>query len=129
MRWEIGLVAQMAPAADHCQIDADTSALSDDSQNIDIDIATDFDRLLMENGRERTHLIAHGCGLLELEFGRERMHLGFELLHHLVLAAEQKARCVFDVTRVVLLADGADARGRATRDLMQQARPRTVAEY
>ncbi len=84
-----------------------------DGENIDVAVAADLDRLLMQHRRQRTHLVAHRRGLLELQLARERMHLLLELLHHFALAAEQKARRVGDVACIVFFVDVADARRRA----------------
>ena len=75
-----------------------------------------------------SHLVAHGRRLLEFQFGRERVHLLLELLHHFGLPAEQETRGIRYVDRVILVGDRADARRRAAPDLVQQARSRAVVE-
>lgn len=119
----------MAAAAHHREVHAHAPALRDDGQDVDVAVAADLDRLLVQHRRERAHLVAHSRRLLELQLGRERVHLLLEFVHHLGLPPEQEARGVRHVDRVVVLGDRADARRRATPDLMQQARPRTVVEH
>ena len=129
VRREIRLVAEMAAAAHHREIHADLPAQRDDREDIDVVVAADFDRLLMQHGRQRAHLVAHRRGLLEFQLGGEAMHLLLEFLHHFALPAEQETRCIRHIARVILVADQADARRRAAPDLMQQARPRAVGEH
>ena len=129
VRREIRLVAEMAAAAHHREIHAHLPAQRDDRENIDVVVAADFDRLLMQHGRKRAHLVAHRRGLLEFQLGGEAMHLLLEFLHHFALPAEQETRCIRHIARVILVADQADARSGAAPDLMQQTRPRAVREH
>ncbi len=129
MRGKIRLVAEVAAAADHCQVDAGASALHRHGQDIDIAALPDFlDGLALEHRRQRPDLVAHRRGLFELEPLGVLLHLLLQSLEHLLLPALQEARGIAHVARVVLLADRADARRRAAVDLVQQARPRAVVE-
>ena len=105
MRREVRLVAEMTAAAHHREVHADLAAQRDDREDIDVVVAAHFDRLLMQHGGQRTHLVAHGGGLLELEVGGERMHFLLEFLHHFALPAEQETRCIRHIARVIFFVD------------------------
>ncbi|MNT15951.1 hypothetical protein D3C72_1510310 [compost metagenome] len=118
---KVGLVAQVAPAAHHGQVDAGAPAFHGHGQHVNIArLPADLlHRLALKHGRQRRDLVAHRRRLLELQPLGVLFHLALQAFQHLGLAALQEARRIGDVARVVLFADGVDARTGAAMDLVQ----------
>ena len=100
-----------------------------DGQNINVFVAADFHRLLVQDVRQRRDLVAQLGGLLKLEQLRVMLHFSLQLGHDVLRLTAQKPRSIGCVHGVLLSVDVPHARGRATLDLVQQARPGAVVEH
>src|SRR5690606_2050186 len=88
-----------------------------------------FHGLLVQDARERTHLVARRGGFLEAQFARSLQHALLDLAHDFARFAIEKARCALDVARVLVGLRGAHAGSRTAADLVQQTGPRPVGEH
>ena len=125
-------IAQVAPAAHHRQVHAGAPALKPGGKDVGVlgdHAGVVLDRLLVQDARQCRELIADFGRLLETECLRVRHHLRPQGIDQLLLLALEKALGVRDVAGIVGRLDEADARARATLDLVQQAGPRAVREH
>ena len=127
-RGEVRLVAEMAPAADHRQVDAGLPALGHDGKHVGIGVRC-LHRLLVQHARQRAKAVTDRGRLLELQFGGELLHPLLQFAHHVVGIAAQKAHRAVDVLRVARRVDQPDAGRAAAVDLVQQAGTRAVREH
>ena len=132
VRWKVGTVSEVAPAADHREVHACAPALDPHRDHIDVGVGplavAQFDVLLTQHARERADLVAHRRGLFEAQAGGGGLHLGVERREHFGRLPAKKSRCVLDIERIRLGRDRSHARRAAAPDLMQQAGPRTMGE-
>ena len=83
-------VADVAPGADHDEVNARDAAVDDTGDDVRVDAAMRLDILPRLHARERAHLVAVDRRLLVMALVRRALHLLREALDHIVLAAFQK---------------------------------------
>ena len=125
---EMRLIAQMAPAPHHGQVQADLAIGLLDGDDVGVRVGIDLHRLLVQYARQGTDAVAQHGRLLEAQFLGRSLHTGFHLLQDFLVPALQEGDGRVHVTTVGRLVDQADAGGTAAADLVQQARTRTVGE-
>ena len=125
---EMRLVAQMATAPHHGQVQADLAIGLLDGDDVGVRIGIDLHRLLVQHARQGTDAVAQHSRLLEAQLLGRSLHAGFHLLQDFLVPALQEGDGRVHVTTVGRLVDQADAGGAAAADLVQQARTRTVGE-
>ena len=122
-------IAKVPPATDHGQVHTDPSPGDFDRNDVDIDIAACFHRLLMQDPRERGHAITQHRRFLEPQLGGRRMHARFEIGQDLLMTAAQEAHRGIGVGAIGGFIDGLHAGRTAAPDLMQQAGTRAVGKH
>ena len=122
------LVAQMAPAPHHGQVQADLAVGLLDGDDVGVRVGIDLHRLLVQHARQGTDAVAQHGRLLEAQFLGRSLHAGFHLLQDFLVPALQEGDGRVHVTTVGRLVNQADAGGAAAADLVQQARTRAVGE-
>ena len=123
------LVAEVAAAADHHQIDATDAGRDSAGDNVGIAAGFIADILSLAHLAQRADLVSiHRC-LFVAQPLRRGSHARIQSFGHRILLAVEKqfgAACVF---RIISVADQSHTRRRAAVDLVQQAGPRTMREY
>src|SRR4051812_15251792 len=126
---EEAAVADVAPGADHDQVDAGDAALDHARHHIGLDTAVRFDVLARLNARQRADLVAIDRRLLVMPFVRRTLHLFGQPLDHVVFPAPQEQHRIRDILGIHLRRDLAGARRRAPVNLVEQAGARAVLEH
>ncbi len=125
---EEALVAEVAAVAHHHQVHTGDPALAHARDRVRVERLRRVGVLPLLDARERRDLVAVHRRLFELEPLRGGLHALDQGLHDVVLAALEEELRVADVLRIRLGRDVADTGRGAAPDLMEQARPRPVAE-
>src|SRR3954469_13033626 len=129
IRREEAAVADVAPGADHHQVDAGDAALDHARHHIGLDTAVRLDVLARLNARQRADLVAIDRRLLVMPFVRRTLHLFGQPLDHVVFPALQEEHRIRDILGIHLRRDLAGARRRAPVNLVEQAGARAVLEH
>jgi hypothetical protein len=126
---EKGTAAQVAPGADHHQIDAGQPSGRRQADDVDVVLAPAFHELLFAHPVQGLHLVAMESRLLEAQRVGGRLHARADAGEQLVVLALQEHRRADDVGGVIGCADRLHARPATAADLVQQAGPRAVGEH
>ncbi|MNL14083.1 hypothetical protein D3C87_1350130 [compost metagenome] len=110
MRREERLVAQVAAAPHHRQVHTDLAAGHGHRNDVGVFAAGVLHGLLVQDARQRPHLVAQRGGFLKAQFTRRLLHARFDFAHDVFGFAIQEAHRPLHVALVLLGLDGAHAR-------------------
>ncbi len=118
---EIGPPAPVLARAEEEGLDARLTAVGEQGEDVGLLHGLGVDRLLHGDGRQRPDAVPHPRRALEVQIVRGRLHLARQPADHRPRLAAQELFGRADQFAIVLQADQAGARRRASLDLVQHA--------
>ncbi len=125
---EIGPVAPVLAGAEEEHLDGELAPLLGEAEDIGLLDALGIDALLGGDEAHRGDAVAVARRLLEIEPLRRLLHRFGKLRLHQLAAPAEKGFGLLDEDLVILPGDLAGARGRATLDLIEEARAGAILE-
>ena len=132
MRRKVSTVAQVAAATHHGQIHTRTPTSHFDGQDVHVFVrgrsTVGFYRLLMQNVGQGSNAVAQLSRFLKCQGVGQGHHLGLHVGDDLMHLTKHEALGVTHVACIVFAADKIHAGPRTAVDLIEQTRPRAIAE-